>query len=250
MTGKTDNSTPAAADTTPETFEGKVNAAVKTMVKDNKGILRLPEGAELSEEVTYAANLESRRRQTQSQYVKSRQELSEVGHVTKALKDKLAKRTTIKVTADQQIELDELKGSDPDAWKAKLDGYEAEARAGIDTEFDEVGVQARELSEVDRRLVILDEYKASNPGFDLTDDILANDVPKRITSELESGKITFEDFLGKVNTYLTSNKVITPAKDEKETKQPNLGDLAGKSTPEKVAVKKSINQSYAKTDIY
>lgn len=248
MSKESSTSTPADADTTPETFEGKVNAAVKSMVKDNKGILRLPEGVEFSEEVTFAANLESRRRQTQSQYVKSRQELSELGHVSNALKDKLAKKVSIKITADQQIELDELKRSDPDAWKEKLDGYEAEARAGIDTEFDEVGVQARELSEVDRRLVILDEYKASNPGFDLTDDILANDVPKRITSELESGKITFEDFLGKVDSYLTSNKVITPA--EEETEQPNLGDLAGKSTPEKVAVKKSINQSYAKTDIY
>jgi len=248
MSKEASTSTPATADTTPETFEGKVNAAVKTMVKDSKGILRLPEGSELSEEVTYAANLESRRRQTQSQYVKSRQELSELGHVSKALKTKLTEKATVKLTADQTIELNELKASDPDAWHAKLNEYNAAATAGIETEFTEVDVKAKELSEVDRRQVVLDEYMASNPDFELTDDILANDVPKRITSELESGKITFEDFLGKVRTYLTSNKVITPAKDEKD--EPNLGNIAGKSKPEKVAVEKSIHQSYAKTDIY
>ena len=249
MSKEASNSTPADADTTPQSFGDQVDAAVKTMVKDNKGILRLPEGSELSEGVTYAANLESRRRQTQSQYVKSRQELSELGHVSKALKTKLVKKAGIKLTADQQAELTELKGSDPDAWHEKLNGYQAEATAGIETEFNEVGVQAREDSEVDRRQVILDEYMASNPAFELTDDILANDVPKRITSELESGKITFEDFLGKVDTYLTSNKVVIPASEEL-AQEPNLGALAGKSKPEKVAVKKSINQSYAKTDIY
>ena len=241
-------STPAAADTKPETFAGKVDAAVKTMVKDSKGILRLPEGAELSEEITYAANLESRRRQTQSQYVKSRQELSELGHVSKALKTQLAKKAPLVLTADQEIELQDLKTTDPDAWKEKLDGYEADAQVQLDNEFTEVDENAKKLSEVDRRQIVLDEYAISHPEFELTDDILANDVPKRITDKLESGNITFEDFLGEVHSYLTSNKVITPAKDEPN--QPNLGDIAGKSTPSKKAVEGDMNQNYAKNDIY
>jgi len=230
-----------------KTFAEKVNEVVSTMTKNSSGVWQLPEG-EHSEEVQFASMAEKRRRDTQSSYVKATQSLSESNIERDALRNKLASTLTLQITPAQNQELNDLKVSDPEAWKAKLEMYESAAKTALATEITQFGKDAIKDSRVVSRELVLKEYTEANPGFSLTDDILANDVPARITNKLENGEITFADFLGEVHNYLTSNKVISK---QTETQQdPNLGALAGGSSPSEAAAKGSVEQSYGKTDIF
>ncbi len=229
-----------------KSFAEQVNSVVQDMTKNSKGTWDLPEG-EHSEEVQYAAMAEKRRRDTQSSYVKTKQSLAQTASERDAFKKQLTSGVSLSLTSDQQLELNDLKVSDPDAWKAKLDQYEVEAHATLQTEMDEVATTAVKDSEITKREAILDAYIEANPSFSLTDDILENDVPPRISNKLSSGEITFEDFLSEVHTYLTSNKILATSEN---TKEPNLSSLAGGSTPTEAALAKGAAESYAKTDIF
>ncbi len=235
-----DNS--ASQKTDEPTFAQKVEKTVSDMTQDDKGKWLMPEG-EFSEEMQFAVMSEKRRLDTRSAYLGKTQEVSQLKAEGKALKDTLSKRTTLELTSAQVTELAELKSTDPDAWKAKLDGYEAEAQTLLATEFEELSAKAKKGSSVEQRVEILNDFTEANPGFSLNDD----DVPPRISKKLESGKITFEEFLGEVHKYLSSPKVIAA---QTASQEPNLSKMAGTSTPTEKALGKNDVHDYETSDIF
>ena len=70
--------------------------------------------------------------------------------------------------------------------------------------------------ELARRAKVLEEFNQSHPDVQLTDELIAYDVPPRLTKQLEKGELTFEEFLDKTYEFLTKPKTV---KDVNETLQ-------------------------------
>lgn len=198
----------------------------------------IPEGtapATTDENVDWEAEAkkaEQRRRDTQAAYTKSQQELAATRAQLKVMKE------TGGPALDQGklAELEDLKFSDPDAWyKAKL-ALESEAHNSFQSKL-------AEASESEVRLAKLEEFKATHPGFELTDD----DIPPRIAKKLASGQVSFDEFLQETYDYLVTPKVIGDA--NKTLEQPNLGKVGGGITPSAAATSKDIVSSY-KNEVY
>ena len=224
-------------------FADKVNDAVKAITINDKGEYQLPD--DLPDDVKFAATAEKRRRDTQADLSRGRQEANALKAEKAALLKKLTHETPVVLSADQQEELEELKFSDPDAWRKKLNEYETTARnkriAEIDEELKQVSAGTLETEELERRKEVLELFKAENEGFDINDDILANDIPPRISKKLETGKISFEQFLVECRDYLKTGKVI---KQDDTMDQPNLSKVGGSGKPDQNALKEDIVLSY------
>lgn len=230
---------------TGSSFADLVNKAVNEAKTDEKGNLVLPDG--LSEEVKYAATLEKRRRDTQASYTKISQKVKALEAEKSALLSKATGSFELELTTEQEAELEDLKFSDPEAWRKKMNTLETEARnkrtKEIDEELKKVSSSSLEIEELERRKQVLSDFLEANEGFELDDDIIANDIPPRISKKLEVGQITFEEFLQECHDYLKTGKVI---KQDKVLSGPNLSKVGGGNSPDKNAVKEDIITSYAK----
>lgn len=195
---------------------------------------------EHSSESQQQIDFEKRYKDTQAAYTKSQQELKAV----KAKVDVLEKLTTpqIQIDAEAQKELDDLKYSDPDAWRAKMNNLELDARSKHQNLISTAEQQAAIQAEMDRRTQVLNEYNSSHPGFEITDEVIQLDVPTRITKKLESGELSFEDFLGEVKEFLYAPKKVGTT--NKTLGQPNLGNLGGGDTPSDTSISKDIVANY------
>lgn len=179
---------------------------------------------------------EKRFKDTQAAYTKSRQEIAE-------LKAKLTVSgvgNDIVLPDELRDELEELKYSDPDAWREKLSSLEQEHN----TKYNET---VKQLTELEQRQIVFHDFSMSHPDNLLTDEVVQNDVPPRITKKLEKGEITFEEFLKEAYEFLKTPKVIGDGNTAPG--QPNLGKVGGGSLPSDSASAKIIAESY-KNEIY
>lgn len=181
---------------------------------------------------------EKRYKDTQAGYTKSRQEIA-------ALKAQLAiSGKTPVVSAEEQDRLEDLKYSNPDAWREELGAIEAKATQTYNEELAKV---TQELTELEQRELAFNEFQLSHPDVAITDDIINYDVPKRITAKLEKGEITFENYLQEVYDYLKTPKVIGGT--SKGSEQPNLSNVGGSHNVADYTVQADIKASY-KNEIY
>ena len=216
-----------ATDSAPEqTIEQQVNDYAKALQKGEE----LP--ADLPEALRFAAMAEKRRRDTFSSYTKAQQELK----ASQAKLAKLEERVPVSIPEGKQAELDDLKHTDPDRWRVEMNKLEAAARAELDKE-------ATQVSELESRRQALEQFIEEHPSFELSDDIIANDVPPRYTKQLEQGKISFGEFLEQVHSYLTGSKVI--AQPDEVLKQPSFSKAGGATAPTNQAMASDIVSSYA-----
>ena len=231
----TDDKTPVESDSS--SFEEQVNAAVTTMTQDDKGVWVVPEG--LNPEVAFATKLEKRRRDTQSAYAKTSQEL----HATKTRADELEAKLKDAfkpvLTEVQADELDDLKSTDPEAYRQKMNEYEKSASDNFESELKSLGYDEDEISEMATRSVQLTEFLEANPGLKLDDEVLENDLPPRLTNKLDKGEITFDAFLIEAKQYLT--KLANKDEDKDE---PNLSNAGGDSKASKNSIEGDIETSY------
>ena len=196
----------------------------------------LSSGGEAESQVNY----EKRFKDTQSAYTKSQQELK----AAKAKLEALEKLTQPTVQLDEatQAQLDELKYSDPDAWRDKMNVLEAEARSKHQSTLNEAERLALQQAELEQRAQLLNEYNNRHPEYPITDEVISFDVPARITKKLEKGDISFEDFLTEVHNYIYSPKKVGSA--NKVLGQPNLGKLGGGENPSDGAVSLDVAANY------
>lgn len=232
-------------DNTVTSFADIVNKTVSELKKDNKGNYIYPE--DMSEELEFAVKTEVRHRHTQSQYTRTRQENKALTAEKSVLKKKATENVKVELTAEQVEELEDLKFSDPEAWRKKVNQYEADAQKKHNSELEEevkkVSTASLADEEIERRATVLSEFLEANEGFHLDDDVIANDIPPRITRKLNEGKVTFEQFLDECLEYTQAGKTI---KQEKVEGEPNLSKVGGRNSPDKNAVKEDAITSYRK----
>lgn len=234
-------STPEEQSATPS-FSDRVNEVVNSMTQDDKGNWQLPEGV-TDEAVIYGANAERRRRDTQSSYTKLSQENIRLTAETKLLADAWATDFSAKLDPKVQAELEDLKITDPDAWRSKLNELEQQRQASFNEQRTSIQQKAQGESELDYRTRLLADFSTANPELQLTDDVIKNDIPPRLTNQLEKGEISFGDFLEKTKEYLTKGRVVAPT-TEKPNAEKNLGKVAGSDHPSDDAVSRQLSNQY------
>ena len=205
-------------------------------IPENNNSATLPAGGEAETNVNY----EKRFKDTQSAYTKSQQELK----AAKAKLEALEKLTQPVVQLDEatQAQLDELKYSNPEAWRDKMNSLEAEAKLKHLSVLSEAEKIAMQQAELEQRAQILSEYNSKHPQNPITDEVIMFDVPPRITKKLENGEISFEEFLSEAHNFLYAPKKVG---DGNQTlKQPNMRDFGGGTTPTNNAVDSSIIENY------
>jgi len=223
-------------------IEEVVNSLTDSMTKDDNGSWALPEDTEVSPELAYAAMAERRRRDTQADYTRSRQDLKVLKTENEQLLTEWEKDAMSKLSKEQQEDLDALKHEDPDAWRTKLNEYEQANRESFGNRTKEIKEKAVNETELEKRTRLLEEHNAAYPDFQLTDDVIDNDLPPRLTKQLASGEITFEQFLATSAEYLGKPKVLD--KGTKAPDEPNLGKAPGGSKPTDLAVEADVRESY------
>lgn len=243
--GSFDESEDTGSEKNVVTFEKQVNDAAATMVEDKEGLWQLPEDHGLSEEVAFAAGLEKRRRDTQSAAAKTTQELSATKERAGKLESKLKDVFKPQLTAVQQDELDDLKTDNPEAWRAKLEEYETAAFDTFEEELSDMGFDEDEISEMATRSSQLTDFLADNPGLTLDDNVMDNDLPPRLIEKLETGDLSFEEFLGEVKVFLTQTTKISGS--GKADKVPDLGKAGGGSEASETAIAGDEAKSYKET---
>ena len=226
-------------------LEAAVSAAIKgsTVGEDGKTTYE----KDVSEEIAYMAGLEKRRRDTQA----SLQVATKRGDKYKAENGLLAESWEADVsknlTTEQRGELEELKNTDAEAWREKLNKYEQANKASVADKRKKISDDASKETELQSRERLLKEHNEANPKLALTDEVIENDLPPRITKKIAEGKITFAEFIDEAGVYLGKPKKVGGG--ETAPDEPDLSDSGGSDTPTDTAVDADAAASYA-NEIY
>ena len=225
-----------------QTFEEKVNTVVSQFTTDDNGKLALPDGVEVDEATLYAARAEKRRRDTQSAFTKAQQENKRLMTENEKLALSWEQEATSQLPANEQARLEELKHQDPDAWRTELTKLEDEQRNRFQEKREGITKEVSQMTELEQREAQLAAFQEANPGLEITDQAIADEVPPRITRQLEEGKISFMEFLEQSKKYMTTTKVID--KGEKPTEEPKFAESRGGSKPSKEALEAQSSTEY------
>ena len=233
-----------------DTFHDKVSATLKGVTRKPDGGWNFPDNT--SEEIAYAVTAELRRRDTQAEFTRTRQkQVALEAEKQELLKQLSTTEAKLELTDKQKEELEELKFSSPEDWHKKLKSYENSAQEEytkkVNEQLKEISANGTREAELERRKLVLKEFQNSNPETVIDDDVIANDVPPRITRKLQENAISFEQFLQEVADYIKANKVIVNT--EKTLNEPNLSKTGGSETPSADAIDKASKQSY-ENEIY
>ena len=180
---------------------------------------------------------EKRFKDTQAAFTKSRQELA----ATKAELLAAKEMQQFTMPADVKARLDELKFSDPDAWRDELNAFEQSKTKKFEEAYT-ANTEAilSELNQADR-VQTLQEFNSLH-GVEITESLLQNEIPNRIHNELNSGTIDYATYLAKCVEYLKTPKVI--AGTQEVLGQPNIGKIGGGATPGEAASNMNIETAY------
>lgn len=238
-------STPEQSDTPKqETYADKVNNVVSQFIASDDGTFSLPDGVEVDEGLLYAATLEKRRRDTQASFTKSQQRVRALEVENSELTSSWEQDVTKNLSKAELTELEELKSTDPEAWREKLNALETSKKEKVSTKKKEISEKANQEAEIARREQELADFNTANPDFQITDEVIENDVPPRITNKLKNGDITFAEFLDEVKNYVTKPKAVK--KGDKPDVQDSINGLPGSAHPSEGALKQQSTSDYAK----
>lgn len=245
-------STPEKSDThrdreAAQSVEQQVNEVVSQFEVAEDGSLSLPDGVEVDEAILFAAKAEKRRRDTQSSYTKNQQETKRLQKENELLASKWEEDAVAKLSASEQAELEELKTQDPDAWHNKLVSMKEEKQAKFQEKRKELSDTLTAEEELAMREEELQLFNEANPEVQITDDVIENDIPPRITKKLAEGKVTFGEFLDECKTYLGKGKKIAPT--DKPDSSKDMSQMHGSREPSEEA-KKLASKSDYKNEVY
>lgn len=224
------------------TFEQQVNQVVSQATFAEDGTMNLPDGVEANEAVLYAAKLEKQRRDTQAGFTRLSQEKKRLEAENAKLTENWQQDALKNLSVADQAELEELKMQDPEAWREKMNELEQAEAAKFSERRQAISQEASQLTELELREQQLEEFNKANPDFQITDEVIDNDIPPRLTKQLENGDITFTDFLEKAKKFVTSPKKIKGG--DTPPNEPNLGAAAGGHKPSDQAREQQMNNDY------
>lgn len=222
-----------------------VNEVVGKMVKGDDGKWQIPDDVEASEEVKFAAMAERRYRDTQGAYTQSRQELKRQQAIADGLQERLL-NSEVALTPEQKQELRDLKASNPDKWRAKLNEYEQAGKDMLTRELDEIRTKSASKGELEVRKEQMAAWSEST-GIVLDDDVIANELPPRYLKQLETGDITFEEFLNQAGEFLKSQKTIQNSGESTDDDTKSLGRAPGGKEPSNEAQEGDFEETYKET---
>ena len=176
----------------------------------------------------FAAKTEKRRRDTQASYTRSQQELKKTQLLSQKMAETLESELVQVLPVAKIAELEELKHQDPDAWRQQLTALENSRRDEVRATLQTIEQEAGTKSELEQRVDQLAAFQQAYPDIVLSDEVIENDIPPRITKKLEQGKIGFAEFLEECRVYLAKGKVVD--KGDTPTDIPDLGSASGSSS--------------------
>lgn len=228
---------------TPD-FEEQVNTIVNQATLDDNGNLVLPAEVSATAEVLYAAKLAKRQRDTQSAYTKAQQRNRTLEEENKRLASTWESEVVATLSPVDYARLEELKAQDPEAWRQELMVIEGKKREDFATKRNTISKEVGQQTELERRATVLDAFNKANPDLIISDKLIEDEIPPRLTKKLEKGEIAFEEYLEEVKTYLSKGKKIatTPAPET----EPGFSTSRGASSPSQSAVKAQSSSDYSK----
>ena len=224
------------------TYESRVNEVITAATKSDDGKLVLPEGTD--EGLAYSAMAEIRRRDTQGAYTKNQQQLKALQAENEKLASSWESDAVANLSSTEQAKLEELKVQDPDTWRSEIARLEEEKRGKFKEKREAITVEASQMTELERRGLQLEQFNKDNPDVALTDEVIENDIPPRITRKLEKGEIQFDEYLNEVSAYLSKPKKI--AEGEKAPNTPNFAGSRSSNSPTDQALKNQNKNDYNK----
>jgi Skp family chaperone for outer membrane proteins len=187
---------------------------------------------------------EKRFKDTQAAFTKSQQELKAKEAKLAALEEITTPRVELDAATKERLE--DLKFSDPDAWRAEVNRLEAEANKAHRERLASVEAEATKQAELERRASVLASFN-SYSDVKITDETIAYDIPARITKRLENGEVSFEQFLEEAASYLKAPKVVGDG--NKTLEQPNLSEVGGNHSAAEYTAEPDSVASY-RNEIY
>ena len=176
---------------------------------------------ELQEMKKQIESLQKALKDTKAAYTRSQQKLKEL------IVNQQAK---LELSEKEKEELEELKQTDPDKWYQRL---------------KELEKRQEEHKQKLLKEMTLQEAKAYRDAHypHLTDEILNNEVPPRLQKAVETGSISFEEYLKEVDKIVKALKVVD---NPQAPQQPDLTQVPGGSTPDKQKAQEKILDNWAK----
>lgn len=227
-----------------DTFAQQVNNVVSQATVDEKGNFQLPDGVEASDEVLYAAKLEKKYRDTQSGFTKAQQEKKRLEAENEKLALSWQQDAVKSLSSTEQARLEELKSTDPESWREELNNLETKKQEEFGNRRKEISQEAYEMTALEQREAELEAFNKANPDFAITDDVIENDIPPRITNQLKNGEITFSEFLDKSKKYIETPKKIAT---EPAPGEPGFANVRNKNAPSEEDFTKDFSASYNST---
>jgi len=221
------------------TYADKVNSLVAQADESGK----LPDGVEVDEGLQFAVTSEIRRRETQSSFTKNQQALKTLEAENTALASNWQKDAVANISPADKAQLDELKVQDPEAWRQKIGALEEANNASFVEKRQNISKEASQLTELEQREADLASFNEANPDFAITDDVIENDIPPRITNKLKSGEISLAEFLEVAKKYIETPKTVQKTIVENE---PNFAKARGSQSPSDEAMKQQSSDDYSK----
>lgn len=222
-------------------IESQVNELISKATRDEAGKLVLPEA---DPALLYAARAEIRRRDTQAEFTKTTQKLKATQQFADTITKELETAIVSSASAMEQARLAELKASNPDKWLEELRVLETQAKGKAAERINTARANTEAMTETERRASVLDEFHKANPGIEINDDVIANDIPPRLTKQLADGKITFEDFLAQSAKILKGEAAIK--KGDAAPNLPDMSKVAGGSDADSASRSRQSDNDYAK----
>lgn len=206
-----------------------------------------PEITDTPNSQTTQVDYEKRFKDTQAYATRIAQEKAEKERELAELKAELSvlketAKPSLTIDKQTQEELEDLKFSDPDAWRTKMNEIEQKSTSEFNSKINEAKQLSAQQLELQRRANILTQFQTDHPDVEFTDELLNLDIPQRIVKKLEKGEVTYEEFLNECYNYVKTPKVV--GSTNKTLEQPNLSKLGGDDTPTK---NKSSNQNIIQT---
>lgn len=230
-----------------ETYADKVNSVVAKMVKAEDGSWTLPAEVEssLDEAMLHAVRTERRYRDTQASYTASRQQLKALETTNEELTNHVIANATLHLTDEQREELDDLRTSDPDAWRAKLNDYEVQAKELQRSKVKEFADKGKAASEAELRVQAYEQFK-NETGIELSDQVIENQLPASYLKKLNAGAWTFEEFLSEAKKFLAPGDVKIKGANAPGDKPKDMSKMSGGSAPSAEAQEGASGQDYSK----
>jgi len=228
-------------------FKDTVNELVGKMVQNEQQQWALPEEAakDLDEQTLFAVTSERRYRDTQGAYTRAQQESKKNEAIAAGFQERLLESEVV-LTKEQKFELNDLRKTNPEAWREKLNEYETANKANLSTELEDIRSKSSNKGELEIRKDQMAAF-SKETGITLTDEVVENDLPPRFLKELEKGDVTFEQFLTKAGNYIKAEKVIQGSNEDTNDDTKDLSDAAGGHEPSKQAQEGDFVETYEDT---